>query len=78
MTVDLIHSNVWGPSPINSICGSCYFVAFVDDYSRFSWVFHMRSHDELLNIYCNFANMIKTQFSKTIKDFHSDNAREHT
>ena len=51
---------------------------FVDDYSRYSWVFLMRSRDELLNIYRNFANMVKTQFSKTIKVFRSDNARELT
>jgi hypothetical protein len=38
----------------------------------------MRSRDELLNIYRNFANMVKTQFSKTIKVFRSDNARELT
>ena len=33
---DLIHSDVWGPSPISSIGGSRYFVVFVDDYSRYS------------------------------------------
>jgi hypothetical protein len=75
---DLIHSDIWGPSPIYSIGGSRYFVVFVDDYSHYSWVFLMRSRDELLNIYRNFANMVKTQFSKTIKVFRSDNAREHT
>ena len=57
---DLIHSDIYGPSPINSIGGSRYFVVFVDDYSRYSCVFHMSSRDELLNIYCNFANMVKT------------------
>jgi hypothetical protein len=35
----LIHSDVWGPSPINSIGGSRYFVVFVDDYSSYSWVY---------------------------------------
>ena len=52
----LIHSDVWGLSPINSIGGSRYFVVFVNDYSRYSWVFLMPSHDELLNIYRNFAH----------------------
>ena len=66
---DLIHSDVWGPSSINCIGGSRYFIVFVDDYSRYSWVFLMRSRDELLNIYRNFANMVKTQFSKAIKVF---------
>ena len=42
---DLIHYDVWEPSPINSIGGSRYFVVFVDDYSRYSWIFLMRSHD---------------------------------
>ena len=36
---DLIHSNVWGPSPVSSIGGSRYFVVFVDDYFRYSWIF---------------------------------------
>ena len=33
---DLIHYDVWGPSPITSIGGSRYFVVLVDDYSRYS------------------------------------------
>ena len=51
---------------------------FVDNYFRYSWVFLMSSCDELLNIYRNFANMVKTQFSKTIKFFRYDNAHELT
>ena len=33
---ELIHSDVWGPSPVASIGGSRYFVVFIDDYSRYS------------------------------------------
>jgi hypothetical protein len=74
----LIHSDIWEPSPIYSIGGSRYFVVFVDNYSHYSWVFLMSTHNELLNIYHNFATIVKTQFSKTIKVFRSDNARELT
>ena len=45
---DLIHSDVWGPSSISSIGGSRYFVVFVDDYSRYSWIFNMKYRSELL------------------------------
>ena len=44
---DLIHFDVWGPSPVSSIGGSRYFVVFVDDYSRYSWIFHMKYRFEL-------------------------------
>ena len=66
---DLIHSDVWGPSPIASMSGSRYFVIFVDDFSRYTLVFLMKSYSELLDIYCTFAKMVETQFSKPIKAF---------
>ena len=75
---DLIHSDVWGPSPVSSIGRSRYFVVFVDDYSHYSWIFHMKHHSELLQVYSNFAKMVETQFSKYIKIFRSDNALEYT
>ena len=66
---DLIHSNVWGPSPVFSIGGSRYFIIFVDDYSRYSWIFHIKYCFELLQVESNFAKMVETQFSKRIKIF---------
>ena len=75
---DLIHSDVWGPSSVSSIGGSRYFVVFVDDYSRYSWIFNMKHRSELLEVYSNFAKMVETQFSRRIKIFRSDNALEYT
>ena len=75
---DLIHSDVWGLSPVSSIGESRYFVVFVDDYSHCTWIFHMKHRLELLQVYSNFAKMVETQFSKRIKIFRSDNALEYT
>ena len=75
---DLIHSDIWGPSPVSSIGGSRYFVIFIDDYSRYSWIFHMKHRSKLLQVYSNFAKMVETQFSKRIKIFRSDNVLEYT
>ena len=33
---DLIHSDIWGPSPTATIGGSKYFVIFVNDFSRYT------------------------------------------
>ena len=75
---ELIHSDVWGPSPVASIGRSQYFVVFIDDYSRYSWIFPMKSRSKILPIYSNFAKMVETQFSKRIKTFRFDNALEYT
>ena len=39
---DLIHSNIWGPSPISTKGGSRYYVSFIDDYTRYCWVYLMK------------------------------------
>ena len=57
---DLIHSDVWRPSSVSNISGSRYSVVFVDDYSRYNWIFHMKHRSELLQVYSNFAKMVET------------------
>ena len=71
---DLIHSDVWGPSPISTPGGSRYFVIFVDDFSRNTWIYLFKNRSELYQIYRDFTKMIKTQFSKPIKVFRSNTA----
>ena len=66
---DLIHSNVWGPSPITTQDGSRYFVIFVDDFSRYTWIYLFKNRSELYQIYRDFTKMIETRFSKPIKVF---------
>ena len=75
---ELIHSDIWRPSPVASIGESRYFIIFIDDYSHYSWIFPMKSCSEILPIYSNFAKMVETQFSKRIKTFRFDNAFEYT
>ena len=44
---DLIHYDVWGPSPISTPGGSRYFVIFVDDFSRYTWIYLFKNCYEL-------------------------------
>ena len=41
-TLDLIHSDVSGPMPTPYMNGSKYFLTFVDDYSRFCWIYFLK------------------------------------
>ncbi|KAK9159402.1 hypothetical protein Syun_005743 [Stephania yunnanensis] len=72
----LVHSDVWGPAPTSTVNGYRYFVLFIDDYSRFTWIYFLKHRSEISQTYIEFANMIKTQFARSIKIFRTDNALE--
>ena len=74
---DIVHSDIWGPSRVSTILGFNYFVTFIDDYSRCTWVFLMKSRSELFSIFQKFCAEIRTQFGVVIKTLRSDNAREY-
>jgi hypothetical protein len=45
--LELINSYVCGPIPSTSISGYVYYVSFIDDYSCKTWVYFLKSKDEV-------------------------------
>jgi hypothetical protein len=72
---ELIHSDVWGPAPVSNISGARWFVSFIDDCSRVTWIFLMNNKSEVPQLFIQFYNMVQTQFGKRIKRIHSDNGK---
>lgn len=73
----LIHSDVWGPSRVHNITGSRWFVTFIDDHTRVTWVFLMKEKSEVGKIFEVFHNMVQTQFQSKIQILRTDNGREY-
>ena len=57
-TFSMIHSDIWGPSRIKNVTGTRWFVSFIDDHTRLTWVFLMEEKSD--QIFKNFKNMIQT------------------
>jgi hypothetical protein len=37
-----IHCNLWGPAPVASIQNYKYYVVFVDDHTRYAWLYPLK------------------------------------
>ncbi|KAL4038596.1 hypothetical protein IC575_002218 [Cucumis melo] len=72
---ELVHSNIWGPCPIVSRIGFCYFVTFVDDHSSLIWLYLMKNRSKLLSHFCAFHAEIKNLFNVSLKTLRTNNAR---
>lgn len=69
---DLVHSNLWGASPVASVTGVHYFLLFIDDFSHFTWLYLLKSKYETYPIFLKFKALVETQFSTKIKALHSN------
>ena len=68
----LVHTDAWGPSLVLTKGGSVYYVSFVDDCTRYTWVYLMTHKSDFYQIYRTFQSMVTTQFGSTIKMLRSD------
>ena len=39
--LELVHTDVWGPTQVSSLGGSHYYVTFIDDATRKVWVYSL-------------------------------------
>ncbi|KAG5528833.1 hypothetical protein RHGRI_029481 [Rhododendron griersonianum] len=74
----VVHTDLWGPSSIATKGGSVYYVSFVDDYSRYTWVYLLTHKSDFYQVYRTFHMMIQTQFSATIKILRCDLGGEYS
>ena len=74
---EIVYSDVWGPCPVMSLTEFKYFVTFVDDFSRVTWLYLMKICSELFSHFSAFYAEIQTQFHVTVRTLRSDNAKEY-
>jgi len=72
----LVHSDVWGPTPNSHNNQFQYFLLFVNDFSRMTWVYFLKHKFEVPDKFYAFYQMIHTQFDKKIQVLRSDNGGE--
>ena len=60
------------PMSSSSLSGYVYYVSFIDDFSKKTWIYFMKNKDEVFNKFKEFKALIENHTEKKIKTFRSD------
>jgi hypothetical protein len=74
--LEIVHCDVWGPSPVISHTGFRYYVLFTDQYSKFNWIFFCATKSVVATIFEQFKVLVENLLSCTIKTVQTDGGTE--
>ena len=72
-----IHSDVCGKIETKSLGGAEYFVTFIDDKSRYTWVYVLKHKHEVLEKFKEWRSKVEKSTGFKIKTFRTDNGGEY-
>ena len=75
--LELVHSDVCELNGVLTRGGKRYFITFIDDFSRFTYVYLMRNKDESFDMFKRYKNEVENQKNRKIKILQSDRGGEY-
>jgi transposase InsO family protein len=75
--LELIHTDICGPFPIESVDGFDSFITFTDDYSRYGYIYPIKHQFESLDKFKIFTAEVENQHNLKIKVVRSDHGGEY-
>ena len=73
VSLELVHSDLCGPPPSVSFSSFKYFLNFIDDYSRCTWVYFLKPKSEVFNMVLAYKALVEKQYGHQIIKLISDN-----
>lgn len=74
--LQLIICDIWGPAYISSHNGFRYYISFVDAYSRFTWVYFLKSKSDALQAFVTFRTLVEKLLNTPILRLQTDGGGE--
>ena len=72
-----MHTNICDPFPITSWNGQQYFITFIDNYSRYGYLYLIHEKSQSLDVFKTFKAEVELQLGKKIKVVKSDHDGEY-
>jgi histone deacetylase 1/2 len=69
--LEQVFSDVWGPAP-TSVGKHSYYVSFIDDFSKFTWIYLLKKCSDVYQVFLNFQALVERKFNKKIITMQTD------
>jgi hypothetical protein len=74
----LVHSDVWGLALVTAWNGISYYVSFIDDFTRFTWIYLVKYKSQVLSSFIHFRNTMENLLNTRIKIIRTDCGGEYS
>ena len=75
--LELVHSDLCSPMNAKTRGGYEYFVSFIDDYSRYGYIYLMHKKSETLEKFKEYKIEVENLLGKSLKTLRSDRGGEY-
>lgn len=72
-----VHSDICGPMRTDSIGGCRYFITFIDDCTRYCWVYFLKKKSDAARTFQQWEAYVSTQYNAKVQILRSDNGGEY-
>lgn len=76
--LELIHSDVCGPIKPESLGQGNYFVTFIDDSTRYTWIYIIKNKSDVFETFKSWKSIVENQYNAKLKKLRTDNGGEYT
>ena len=74
--LELVHTDLWGPSLVASFGGSRYYITFIEE-SRKVWICFLKNKSDVFETFKKWKAMVEIEISLKVKCLRSDNGGEY-
>ena len=74
----LVHSDICGKMSAESLSGAEYFLTFIDDKTRYVWVYVLKRKDQVFEKFLEWKALVEKSTGHKLKALRTDNGGEYT
>ena len=75
--LELVHSDLCGKMPTESLGGSNFFITFIDDFTRKVWIYFLKEKSQAFQVFKDFKAEVENYTGLHIKTLRTDRGGEY-